>query len=301
MSGNRDWTQFLCSPYVADYSVRSHDFLVNRPPVTNGEKLAFPHPNSVKRSALLVDRIYLPCWAPYTFTDMPYELTFGDPIVDEQTWEETWIYPEIDHPKGPVDEWHAFYLTHYLRNPLSRYRNAFPQASIVPINYEAGSAAIPLGNGHALQGVLNNVPVVLEQQLTWAQILEFRTDLEARRKYRNLHLWLTEAAHFQSEQHASDLIYQKLEDYRWAIRKHGLRTAVEAISSFVSLSAVVPPAAGLAANAVGLSTLEGALAGGALAAAGAAAWIAKRLLDLEDIKRGVNREVAYLYALQKLP
>ena len=297
---DRSWEQFLCSPYVSDLATKSHDFLANRPPVANNERLAFPHPNSVKRAALLVDRIYLPCFAPYTFKDMPYELTFGDPVVDQRTWEATWILPEIDHPKGPVATWHHFYLTHYLREPLSRYRAAFPQASIVPINYDAGSAVLPFGNQHVYQGVLNNVPVVLETELTWEQVVEFREDQEARRKYRDLHLWLEHDTEFNSERHATDVIAQKLEDYRWAIKKHGLKTMVEAISSFVSLGAFVPPAGGAAAAAMGLTPIAGALAGGALAVAGATAWIAKRRLDVEDVKRGANREVAYLYSLQAL-
>ena len=96
------------------------------------------------------------------------------------------------------------------------------------------------------------------------------------------------------------MIAQKLEDYGGAIKKHGIRTRLEAISSFISLSAVAPPTAGLAATALKVDPTIGAVAGGVLTLVGAGAWIGKRLLDLEDLKRGDHREVAYIYRIQTL-
>ncbi len=301
---NDSWRAFIFSPYVPDaFNRHLRQVLVERPPVATNERLAFPHPDSVKRAALLVDRIYVPCWAGEDkLEDLPHELTFGDPHLDQQTAEQTWMAAEVfwpwklDDPQAKLDE----LLRMFLRDPLSRYRLAFPQASVFPINYDAGTTVLPVGNHHVYQGVLNNVPVVIEQDLTWHQVLEFRRDAEARRKYRDLHIWLQQQMKVESEQHVTALIAQRLEDYRWAIRKHGLKSSLEAISSFVSLSSIVPPAGILVAAQMGITPVAGALVGGALAVAGATAWIAKRLLDLEDIKRGQHREVAYLYALQRL-
>jgi len=42
------------------------------------------------------------------------------------------------------------------------------------------------------------------------------------------------------------------------------------------------------------------LTGGFLVIAAIAAWIAKRQIEKEDIKRGTNREIAYLYEVQRL-
>jgi hypothetical protein len=79
-----------------------------------------------------------------------------------------------------------------------------------------------------------------------------------------------------------------------------MRTSVEAVSSFISLSAAVPAPGGLAAEAMRLEPVWGAVAGGVLAVMGATAWVTKRLLELKDIKRGQHREVACLYEIQKL-
>jgi hypothetical protein len=242
MPDDESWKSFIYSPFVCDGLNRTnHPVLEQRPPIQRTERLAFPHPNSLKRSALLVDRIYLPCWANLDYVqDVPLELTFGDPSVDHETAEKSWMAAEvfwpwkIEDPTAKANE----LLNIHLRDPLVRYRAGFPDASMVPVNYGLDTPMLPSGTGEAFQAVLNNVPVVVEEQLTWAQVCEFREDADARRKFRDLHLWL-DGLNAQSERHATDLIAQKIDDYGAAIRKHGLSTRIEAVSSFLSLSAVV--------------------------------------------------------------
>lgn len=300
---DESWKSFIVSPYVCDALKREpQEYLAARPPIASTERLAFPHPNSLKRSALLVDRIYLPSWTPaWADNDIPLDLTFGDPSLDHETAEKSWMYVEVDFPwklDDPVAKVHHL-LEIYLRGPLLLYRASHPRASIVPINYDVGTAVLPSGTDEVYQGVLHNLPVVLEDALTWSHVVEFRQDPEARRKFRDLHLWL-ESLDGRSERQAADLIGQKIEDYRWAIKKHGLATAIQGISSFVSLGAIVPAAGGFAAEAARISPAWGAAVGGALAVAGASAWVGKRLLDRQDAVRGAHREVAYLFDVQNL-
>lgn len=299
------WKSFIYSPYVANvtHDGRKSDLLVKRPAIRKDDRLAFPHPDSVRRAALLVDRIYMPCFADANgMGDIPVELTFGDPRLDMEFYSSAWMYNEVDWPwklEDPERKGQEL-LKIWLRDPLTRYRSAFPQSCFVPVNYGVDSPVLPAGKQEAYQGVLNNIPVAIEQELTWAQIFEFRSDKESRRSYRDLHLWLEAGLKTESERQATDVVAQKLEDYTGAIKKHGIRTRLEAISSFISLSAVVPPAAGVAATALNLEPTIGAVAGGVLALVGAGAWVGKRLLDLEDLKRGEHREVAYIYRMQTL-
>jgi len=62
----------------------------------------------------------------------------------------------------------------------------------------------------------------------------------------------------------------------------------------------MPTAGGFTAKAIEMNPVWGAIAGGVLALGGATAWIAKRSLELEDLKRGQHREIAYLYDINKL-
>jgi len=147
---------------------------------------------------------------------------------------------------------------------------------------------------------LSQIPVAVEAELSWQQVRDFREDREAQRKYRDLHLWLQSGLSAKTEWQAKDIIEQKISDYRWAIKKHGIKTAAETITSLLGLGSVVPAAGGVAAEAMKLGPVYGMLAGGSLVIAGTAAWIAKRQIEKEDIKRGTNREIAYLYEIQHL-
>ena len=75
----------LFKPYICDALIRNPVAqLVNRPPLSSNERIAFPHPNSIKRATLLADRIYLPCWSSQ-FYGIPIELTYGNLQIDQQT------------------------------------------------------------------------------------------------------------------------------------------------------------------------------------------------------------------------
>ncbi|MBK8178526.1 MAG: hypothetical protein IPK67_06470 [Planctomycetes bacterium] len=151
-----------------------------------------------------------------------------------------------------------------------------------------------------MAALLSSVPIAIEDNLAWDQVASFRQDEAARRKYRDLHLWLDQASSATSQQHLQDIIGQKLDDYRWAIAKHGLITRISAVTSLLSLGAVVPEAGGLAASAANISPIVGTLLGAGLTVLGVGAWAARREIELEDVKRGENREVAYIYELQSL-
>ncbi len=291
-----EYLTVICSAYIPDILTRENPRFRDRPPIARSERLAFPHPNSLKRAALFADRVYMPVWAiGGQAYDIPPELTFGDPDLDRVTHDQGWLIKDVV-TTFPLDS----LLATCQRGPLTRYSEAYPDTQFVPMNYDVGTPVVPAGSELAYQGVLENVPVAIEEALTWPQIAEFRSDVEARRKYRDLHLWLERGLQAESERQAADLIAQQLDDYRWAIRKHGIGTAIEAVASLVSLSAIVPSAGGMAAEAMRLDPMSGALIGGSLAVIGSGAWVAKRLLDLRDLKRGKHREVAYLYDVQKL-
>jgi hypothetical protein len=175
------------------------------------------------------------------------------------------------------------------------------QAAVLDLQNPAVISVGPsIPNDVGITAALEQIPVAIDSELSWEQVADFRRDSEAQRKYRELHFWLEHGMNAKSKSHATDIIEQKIGDYRWAIRKHGIKTRIEVISSIFALSSIVPTAGGIVSNAAAHDPLYGALAGGGLVIAGVTAWAAKRNLELEDIKRGPNREVAYLYELQKL-
>lgn len=147
-------------------------------------------------------------------------------------------------------------------------------------------------DGHVgYQGAINNLSVVDATKLDWSQVLEFREDVGAARKYRDLRIWLRSGLEAESVEEATDVIGQKIEDYEWAIRKHGLKSTVGGISQmFGWKDAAVAAAAGF-----GVGAVWGALVAGSLLVGKASVWLAERRMEYETVRRGDNREIAIIY------
>ncbi len=195
-------------------------------------------------------------------------------------------------------EWWAIEI--FIKERLSEYCASFPQASLVPVDYDMSSPVLRSGKDLAYEAVIDQIPVALEDELTWRQVLEFKQDKESVRKYRDLHLWIEQVLSSQSDQQRVDVIGQKLEDYRWALRKYGIKTKLAALTTFISALGAGIPAGGFVARAANVKAEWGMAAGVALTIAGGSAWIAQQLLELKDLGRGAHREVAYLHDVQKL-
>lgn len=197
--------------------------------------------------------------------------------------------------------WQAVERDAYLAELARIFRVQGAAAAAVDLEYP-GVLLTPSTppSAFGISGALRCIPVAIERELSWKLVHEFRRDEEARQKYRDLHLWLEHGLAAESEQHAADMIGQKFDDYRWAIRKHGLTTKLEAISSILASGALLPATSRAVSE---LATVDGrvaALVGAAFAALGITAWVGKRAVDLENLKRGENREIAYLYEVTKL-
>ena len=130
-------------------------------------------------------------------------------------------------------------------------------------------------------------------------MVAFRSDPDAVRKYRDLRLWLRSGLNAQSAQHAADLIGQKIDDYRWAIHRHGLQTSLGTLKTLFDWreAKLTVAVTGLAVATGG--PLWGVMAGGLSIAMQVGAWLTERRLAAEDNARGPNREVAILYDLQE--
>lgn len=170
----------------------------------------------------------------------------------------------------------------------------FIKASIVSfVDHPAGSVL-------AYQAAMENIPEIVESQVSWEQVIEFRSDKEALRKYRELRLWLEYSLSAQSVEHARDLIAQKVEDYEWAIRKHGLKTATGALSQIFSWQGLISVAAGVGVGAALGGPIWSALTGSLLTVGRASVWIADRTIDKQDILHGPNSETAIICDARRL-
>lgn len=155
------------------------------------------------------------------------------------------------------------------------------------------------GSDLAYSALLMNLPLVQESGISWDQVLEFRKDKDAVWKYRSLRLWFQDGLKASSIQEATDIIAYKLEKYEWAIKKHSLKTITGSLSNVMDSKFI----AGLAISS-GIASLTAGpiwsfIASGSLITGKIAVGVADHLINLSDIKRGTNSEIALIYEAKK--
>jgi hypothetical protein len=138
---------------------------------------------------------------------------------------------------------------------------------------------------------LDFVPVAVEDNLSWEQVLDFRRDSEARKKLKRMRRWFTLELQDKSEAEIRATLEEKLDDYSWALRKHGIQTTVGGFTSFLAAAAAPTTLSLLAASPLVVT------GGGIALAAGAVAWLANKQVERTELHRS---EIAYLHEVRKL-
>jgi hypothetical protein len=138
---------------------------------------------------------------------------------------------------------------------------------------------------------IDRIPVVLDSELSREQVLETRRDKEAVQKFNRLRRWFTTDLAKKSATEISATLEKRIDDYEYALKQHGIKTALAGTTSVLSFIA------GPTALQLLTSSPLAAVAGGLVLASGAVAWIGKRLIERSDLKRD---EVAYIYDVKKL-
>lgn len=292
----------------------------------SGETCVFPESAATwRRDALMFDRVYAPLQgssspgyhveyhrnpASLMAPDIPIDFSFSDDALDQKNDYDRGVYGHWIEGLSSADTqvpnfWENFdeqlidyqYRIRADRELQEGYRGRGVMGTWCVSEEGLFLKRFSEGATIAYQGALNNLPIV-NAEIGWDEVRSFRQDSEAVRKYRDLRLWLAEGLKSTSEQHATDLIAQRIEDYRWAIRKHGLLTVTGALANLWDWKQSVALVAGVGAA----STLGGpavaALVGGLALTSGVGAYFAQRKIAKEDMTRGPGREVAILVDIQ---
>ena len=270
-----------------------------------GETCVITNADFQKRAALLFDRIHVDTgYKEDLFSEIPVEITFGIKDARKEafrTWE-VWIdqlsKAVKSNGKSPLPDKALLYA------PL---KGGFPKAyrkrgiEVVPLysSFESFSSDFIPGKIVAFEGALQSLPLVVEHDIEWKQVLDFRKDPEAVIKYRSLRLWLTKGLEAESVPEAIDRIEMKIADYQWALRKHGLRTVTGAITHVLNPKNIATMAGSASFGAFIGGPVWSAITGGLVLTSQITTWVADCLLELEDIKRGKNSEVALIYDIRR--
>ena len=284
----------------------------------NNSKLGIPTPNErcacpqqyvVKRAALLFDRIYKP-WLSHD-DNIPSSLLFeisNNRSYFNTAWEK--LLKELfkeenmskDIPRNIPTAGETLNVINEfeLRVRVESFRMAGYTVTPVYNSQQRFFLDYPSGNNIVYQAALENLPDIIEDQVSWEQILEFRSDNDAIRKYRALRLWLEHSLSAQSVEHARDLVASSIEDYEWAIRKHGLKTITGALSSIFSLKGLLSFTAGAGVGVAMGGPIWSALTGAIFTIGRTSVWVAERMIERQDIERAPDAAVALICDAKQL-
>ncbi len=247
-----------------------------------GETVAAVLPNKAKSAALLFDKICGPLASNYE--DPPRAVRLEPGLLSFAT--------------GPLE---PGFFNKMLMQTVDRLAAKKIGATPIFETVKSFQQCIPSGHDPAIAAVLQHLKVVDDKQTEWQQVLEFRKDKAAKKKYRDLRLWLKTELAQKPPEVVSDVVAKNLEAYSWAIKKHGLKTLNGA------LTAVFDPKVLLGASATATAIYTGqwtaALASGLFTAVvtvgQVAIWLSNVLIDCRDVRQGPNSEIAYIYEARK--
>lgn len=222
-----------------------------------------------------------------------------DMIIDQMTHEHSELPEHVSTPD---------YVAERLISRALRERSIF--APIMQSS-EAYEQAFSAGNVTSILVSLSNIPLIVEKDLSWKQVLEFREDTANREKYRRMLRWLR-SLNADSMQQARDQIEQAIDNYDSAMRKHGMKTRLGRLRFLLNFkqaaaigiitavgaelgSAVGGPHGGTIGAQIGTALASGLALGGQVWAS-----ITQEKLDLLEIETTApGHQLAYIYGIHK--
>lgn len=285
--------------------MKTWKFSKNRVP-TPGEICTITNIKIIKPAALLFDRIFVGTRTKPDnddrFHDVPEEFTFGISAID---WEAVdsikLLFDKLREKNIEPSKLPIAYAVNLTSKVLSStycdhgYR-------VIP-SYDSEVEFIRdfhNGTDIAYKGTLNNIIVVDNDSAEWEQILEFRNDKEATKRYRALRIWLRDGLTASSVEEATEKIGKRIDDYEWAIKKHGLKTISGTLSQVFDLKTISSIATGAGLSGFLGGPIWSSIAAGLIVSARIGAYLFEKHLELNIIKREEYSEIALLHEARKL-
>lgn len=154
----------------------------------------------------------------------------------------------------------------------------------------------------ALICTLDKIDLVDPDSISWEQIAQFRSDEEARLKYNSCIRWFNKEMIGKGQVEIQDIIFERMDDYKWALKKNGIKTVLGTVSDVLSIDYL----AGVSAVS-GLGIMAGypaiaAIAAGALTVGKLSVSVAEKWIDYKDIQRSIyreNRDIAFIHEIEQ--
>lgn len=151
---------------------------------------------------------------------------------------------------------------------------------------------------NVLLTTLCDLAVVDEEGLSWDQIREFRADKLNRERYLSCLHWFSTDLLGKSQEFIQNEIAVRLENYKHALRKHGLETVKGTLEWVISGSTLAKASSAIGASVfLSQTPLWGLLAGSGYVVGECVVKLLENKIKLEDIEYE-HRDIAYIHSLQ---
>lgn len=139
-----------------------------------------------------------------------------------------------------------------------------------------------------LQICMANLPEIDEVSLEWKQVEEFRRDKDSVVKLRRFKLWLLTELFEKSKEEVECIFEKELDDYKFALKKHGIMTAMGGCTTILSASATI------------LQSLNNGvfneIAAGVAVTSGISLFVSQQIMKYIQTNR---RPIAYIYDIAR--
>ena len=273
-----------------------------------------------KTTSLFFDRIWVPNLPKYsTFHEIPEEVKM--PLPGDKSnlitnfFVNTTLIPEVMQ-RLIASNWHMDIMLYYagllrdlsddkcaflcsqgrnhaLLNVVNQFRHL--GIDVVPIFHSktefencAKHSFTDRHNSFYHEVIIKGLPIILEDSLSWHQVLEIRKDKSSIKRMRRFRSWASTVISDEKPEVIRDVLFREIEEYEHALKKHGVLFAVDGIATVLSAS----------------STISSALLGSKMELVGAGLAItaqiitfaAKEAVDYIDTTRS---PIAYIYELSR--
>ena len=174
-----------------------------------------------------------------------------------------------------------------------KVKTVFSSSKLQRIIYQEGDMDVILM-------AMGNLKIVDEEKITWEQVLELRKDKESKAKYKRFLHWLNKEMLGKSQAFIEDEIAIKLEDYESALNKHGIKTVLGTIEEVLDGKYIFEASAAIGGFSLAGHPILGFLTGAGIFVGKVGLKLAQISLDLNDIEKGMNSDIAWVYEAKKL-
>lgn len=143
---------------------------------------------------------------------------------------------------------------------------------------------IPVREVDTIAATIKAIPVVVEDGLSWEQVREIRKDKKSVEDLRRFRAWALQELAGKSQSEITDILGKELDDYEYALSKHGVLTTVGSFTTILSSASTI-------IEAIEGSQLQLAAAG-FMISAGVITFTAQQIYEYFDARR---HPIAYNY------